>query len=142
MWGIFYQTFHGMRDVLGPLRRRRETAILPFQYRRLASARRVLDKACPSSTLKRLGLPHQNYKQPEGGPLTPRRLRTRRAIVDGLARHVLCPARHRWQIMRNGGGDALDAVIAALGAAHAFPSADHGRIARHHRYPREGRLFV
>ena len=57
---IIYQTFHGMRDVLGPLRADPATAILPFQYRRLASARRVLVEACPSSTLKRLGLPHQN----------------------------------------------------------------------------------
>ena len=64
---IIYQTFYGMRDVLGPLRRRRETAILPFHYRRLPRARRVLVEACPASTLKRLGLPHQNYKQPEGG---------------------------------------------------------------------------
>src|SRR5581483_2609318 len=85
---IIYQTFYGMRDVLGPLRRRRHTAILPFQYRRLSSARRVLVEACPASTLKRLGLPHQNYKQPEGGPLVAKRLRTRRAILDGLSKQV------------------------------------------------------
>jgi hypothetical protein len=58
-----------MRDVLGPLLRHRSTAILPFHYRRLAAARRVVVETCPSSTLKRLGLPHQNYKQPAGGPL-------------------------------------------------------------------------
>jgi hypothetical protein len=60
---IIYQTFFGMRDVLGPLRLTRHTAILPFQYRRLPGARRVLVEACPSSTLKRLGLPHNNYKE-------------------------------------------------------------------------------
>ncbi|MGH9901754.1 MAG: DUF429 domain-containing protein, partial [Pyrinomonadaceae bacterium] len=49
---IIYQTFYGMRDVLGRLRRRPETAILPFQYRRLRVARRVLVEACPASTLK------------------------------------------------------------------------------------------
>src|SRR5438067_1528074 len=76
---IIYQTFYGMRDVLGPLLRVRGTAILPFQYGRLARARRVLVEACPASTLKRLGLPHNNYKQPEGGPLTRKRLRARRA---------------------------------------------------------------
>jgi len=139
---IIYQTFFGMRDVLGPLRLTRHTAILPFQYRRLATARRVLVEACPTSTLKRLGLPHNNYKQPEGGPLTLRRRRTRQVILDGLARHVAMQPGHRRVIMRNGGGDALDAVVAAVGAAQAWHRADHRRIARHPRYPREGRLFV
>jgi hypothetical protein len=139
---IIYQTFHGMRDVLGPLARRRHTAVLPFHYRRLGAARRVLVEACPSSTLKRLGLPHQNYKQPEGGPLTRKRLGTRRAILAGLGRHVAIADGHRRAIMRNGGGDALDAVIAALGAIQAWHAADHRHIARHPRYPREGRLFA
>ena len=139
---IIYQTFYGMRDVLGPLRRRREMALLPFQYRRLRRARRVLVEACPASTLKRLGLPHQNYKQPEGGALTPKRLRTRRRIFEGLGEHVLIGDAERRRMMRNGGGDALDAVIAAVGAARAFRECDHRGVARHPRYPREGRLYV
>jgi hypothetical protein len=139
---LFYQTFFGMRDVLGPLRLTRHTAILPFQYRRLATARRVLVEACPTSTLKRLGLPYNNYKQPEGGPLTPKRLKTRRAILDGLANHVRLDDRQHRLMMRNGGGDAMDAVIAAVGAAQAWEATDHQMIARHPRYPREGRLFV
>jgi Protein of unknown function (DUF429) len=139
---IIYQTFHGMRDVLAPLRRRRHTAILPFQYGRLPNARRVLVEACPASTLKRMKLPHQNYKQPEGGPLTPLRRRTRRVILDGLSQHVCIGARDRLRIMRNGGGDALDAVLAALGAARSWRETDHARVARHKRYPREGRLYV
>jgi hypothetical protein len=139
---IIYQTFFGMRDVLGPLAGVRGTAILPFHYRRLASARRVVVEACPSSTLKRLGLPHQNYKQPAGGPLTVRRRRTRHAILDGLAAHASVGDGLRRTIMRNGGGDALDAVIAAVGVAQAWSAADHKEIARHPRYPREGRLYV
>jgi hypothetical protein len=131
-----------MRDVLGPLCSVRRTAILPFHYRRLAAARRVLVEACPSSTLKRLGLPHQNYKQPQGGPLTRRRLRNRRAILGGLGRYVVLEPAHRRAVMRNGGGDALDAVIAAVGGAQAWDAADHRHIARHPRYRREGRLFV
>jgi hypothetical protein len=139
---IIYQTFYGMRDVLRPLLRRTQTAILPFQYRRLATARRVLVEACPASTLKRLGLPHQNYKQPEGGPLTLVRRRTRRVILEGLTAHVEIAAAERRRIMRNGGGDALDAVLAAVGALRAWRAADHQQIARHARYPREGRLYV
>jgi hypothetical protein len=87
-------------------------------------------------------LPHNNYKQPEGGPLARKRLRNRRAILAGLAGRVVIEDRQRRAIMRNGGGDALDAVIAALGAAEAWREADHREIARHPRYPREGRLFV
>src|SRR5215813_8251871 len=133
---MFYQTFYGMRDVLGPLRRHRRTAILPFHYRRLAAASRVLVEACPASTLKRLGLPSQNYKQPQGGRLEPKRLRARRSILAGLARHIEIDDRRRRVMMRNGGGDAIDAVIAALGGALAR------RTARHPRYPREGKLYV
>jgi hypothetical protein len=139
---IQYQTFHGMRDVLGPLERLPRTAVLPFQYRKLPSARRVLVEACPSSTLRRLGLPHQNYKQTEGGPLTEKRRRVRRTILDGLRRLVDFDERQRRLMMGNAGGDALDAVLAAVGARWAFAAADHAAIARHPRYPREGRLFV
>jgi hypothetical protein len=139
---IIYQTFFGMRDVLGPLRRRPGTAILPFQYRKLPAARRVVVESCPGSTLKRLGLPHQNYKQPAGGPLTRRRLHTRRAILAGLEAHVAIGEAHRRVIMRNGGGDALDAVLAAVGAARAVRAADHAAIVRHPRYRREGYLYV
>ena len=139
---IIYQTFYGMRDVLGPLRRHRRTAILPFDYHRIAAARRVLVEACPASTLQRLGLPHRNYKQPQGGRLAAKRLRTRRVILAGMAGYVGISGAHRRAIMRNGGGDALDALIAAVGAARAWHTADHGWIARHPRYPREGRLYV
>jgi hypothetical protein len=139
---IIYQTFYGMRDVLGPLRSRRGTAILPFHYRRLPNARRVLVEACPSSTLKRLRLPHQNYKQPQGGPLSPKRRATRRALLAGLAHHVAIGPAHRRVMMRNPGGDALDAVVAALGVSQAWEACDHRGVARHPRYPREGRLYV
>jgi hypothetical protein len=139
---IIYQTFYGMRDVLGPLLRHRHTAILPFQYRKLASARRVLVEACPASTLKRLGLPHQNYKQAAGGPLTAKRRRTRRAVLAGLDRYVAIGDRQRRVMMRNPGADALDAVIAAVGGAQAWGLADHRGVARHARYTREGRLFA
>jgi hypothetical protein len=138
---IIYQTMHGMHAVLRPLRRDARTAVLPFQYQRLESADRVLVEACPASTLKRLGLPHQNYKQPAGGPLTRRRRLTRRTIVAGIAGLVQIGERERRVMMRDPGGDAIDAVLAALGAAQAFASVDHSVIARHPRYPREGHLY-
>lgn len=139
---IIHQTFFGMRDVLGPMRADRETAILPFHYGRLSRAKRALVEACPASTLLRLGLPNQNYKQPEGGPLTSRRQRTRRAILAGLARSGRMTAAQRRVMLLDPGGDALDAVIAAVGAARSWRVTDHARVARHPRYGREGRLYV
>jgi hypothetical protein len=139
---IIYQTMHGMHSVLRPLRHDRATAVLPFQYERLESADRVLVEACPASTLKRLGLPSQNYKQPAGGPLTRRRRGVRRVIVGAIASLVHVGDRDRRVMMRDPGGDAIDAVLAALGAAQAFVSVDHAAIARHARYPREGHLYV
>ena len=70
------------------------------------------------------------------------RRRTRRRILEGLARHVCISDADRRRIMRNGGGDALDAVLAAVGAARSWRTSDHGLIARHERYSREGRLYV
>ena len=101
-----------MRDVLGPLRPVRRTAILPFQYRRLARASRVVVESCPASTLKRLGLPHQNYKQPAGGRLMRKRRRTRHAILAGV------------------------------GAWRCWREYDHAAIGRHPRYSREGRQYA
>ena len=139
---IIYQTFHGIRDVAGPLARVRETAVLPFQYRRVAAARRVVVETCPSSTLRRLGLPTRNYKQPEGGALAPHRRRTRRAILDGLAAHVSFAEADRRRMVRDPGGDALDAVVAAVGAYGAWRSVDHDAVARCGRTRREGFLYV
>ncbi|MDB5311626.1 MAG: hypothetical protein JWO38_5828 [Gemmataceae bacterium] len=139
---IIYQTFYGMRDVVNPLRQMPGTAVLPFQYRKLPRARRVVVECCPGSVLRKLGLPHQNYKQPAGGPLTRKRRRTRRAILAALAGMVKIGDREGRVMMRNPGGDAMDAVIAAVGAARAVAAADHAAIAKHSRYPREGHLFA
>jgi hypothetical protein len=53
-----------MRDVLRPLSRTSGTAILPFQYRRLSRARRVIVEACPASTLNTIARqPRKNSRQ-------------------------------------------------------------------------------
>jgi hypothetical protein len=139
---IIYQTFFGLRDVVQPLAATPGTAVLPFQYRKLPRAKRVAVECCPASVLKKHGLPHQNYKQPAGGPLTRRRRLTRHAILSGLSRWVRIGERHRRAIMRNPGGDALDAVIAAAGALRGVRTADHRAIARHDRFPCEGYMYV
>ena len=135
---IIYQTFHGMRDVLAPLADVPRTAVYPFQPRKLPAARRVLVEACPSSVLKRWGLPHQNYKQPAGGPVAVRRLRNRQTILRDLSARVDFTTHRRRVMLRNPGGDALDAVLAAVGGWTAWRALDHAAIRRHPRYPREG----
>lgn len=148
---LIYQTFYGMRDILGPLRLGEEraadgagegTAVLPFEYHRLPDARRVVVEACPASTLKRLGLPHQNYKQAGAGPVSAERRAARRLILAGLAEHVSIGRVRRQTLMRNPGGDALDALIAAVGAAWAWGGTDHAAVAAHPRYVREGRHYA
>jgi len=139
---IIYQTFHAMGDVIWPLRRDAGTAILPLQYRRLRSARRVLFETCPSSTLKRLGLPHHTYKQPGRATLTTERRRVRRRILNGLRAHILIPPGPRRRAMRDPGGDARDAIIAAVGGAWAWAHAPHAEIARDRRLRRKGFLYV
>jgi hypothetical protein len=139
---IIYQTFHGMRDVLLPLSKTGGTAILPFHYPRLATARRVVLESCPGSFLKRHDLPHNNYKQPAGGPLTPKRLRTRHTILAGIDRWIDIPPTLRTRMIRNPGGDALDAVLAAVSAHASFTTADHTAIRRHPRYKLEGYIYA
>jgi hypothetical protein len=137
---IIYQTFHGMRDLLLPLRQRGGVAIVPFDRPR--AGRPVVAESCPGSTLKRLALPHNNYKQPAGGPLTAKRKRTRHAILDGLTPHVALTDVQRRVIQRNPGGDALDAVIAAVGVWQQWRAVDHRMIANHARYPLEGFVYA
>jgi hypothetical protein len=139
---LIYQTFFGMREVVSPLRQSPGTAVLPFQYRKLPRARRVVVECCPGSVLKRMKVPHQNYKQPTGRPLTRRRRLTRHAILDWLGGEVRIDGRFRRVMMRNPGGDSLDAVIAAVGAARAVAAADHRAIAKHPRYLHEGHLYA
>jgi hypothetical protein len=139
---IIYQTFFGMRDVLGPLSRARRVAVLPFHYAKLAAARSVVMECCPGTVLKALALPHHNYKQPTGGPLTRKRRLTRHAILKGLATLVRFDDVQRRIMMRNPGGDAIDAVLAAAGAERGWRLADHAAIKHHPRYRREGYLYA
>ncbi len=138
---IIYQTFHGMRDLLLPLTTKPMTAVLPFQYQRLPTARQLVLEACPSSTLKRWGVPHQNYKQPAGGPLTSKRRAVRAALYSKLRELIEIPPDLHRRITRNPGGDALDAVVAAAGVLQSIASTDHAAIASDPRHPREGYVF-
>tara|TARA_R110002049_G_scaffold2750_8_gene22226 strand:- start:169236 stop:170099 length:864 start_codon:yes stop_codon:yes gene_type:complete len=138
---IIHQTVHGMNQVLLPLSGDKSTAVLPFHYRRSGTPRRVVVEACPSSTLKRLELPHMRYKQSGGKPPNETHLKTRKKIMRGIRDIVSVSAYQRRVIMSDSGGDALDAVLAGIGAWNAFRKDDHEAIAKHKRYPIEGRVY-
>lgn len=137
---IICQTFYGMRQVLLPLHRSSGTVIPPFD--RVTTFERAVVEACPGSTLKRWGVPHNNYKQPAGGPLERKRLVNRRQILGKLREFVAIDDRFVRVIQRNPGGDALDAVIAAVGAWQAWESTDFNALWNHPRYRLEGRIFA
>lgn len=137
---IVCQTFHGMRDVLGKIHATRGTIIPPFD--RVKAFDRAVVESCPGSTLKRWGAPHNNYKQPAGGPLEPKRVRNRKIILKRLREAVEMTDTHVRTIQRNPGGDALDAVLAAAGVWEAWNASDWSAIAAHPRYSREGKVFA
>lgn len=138
---IICQTFYGMRNVLTPLRQKEGTIIPPFDAIPATFHRAVIE-ACPGSTLKRWGVPHNNYKQPAGGPLEPKRLKNRKLILAALQQRVgLSPSIIR-KIQRNAGGDAMDAVLAAVGGWESWLTTDPGLLQNHPRYSREGRIFA
>ena len=140
---IIYQTFHGMRDVLNPVASKKQVAILPFQSKKLFEnqASSYVVEACPSSTLKRWGLPHRLYKQSGGKPPDETHRQNRRTILKRLTQSVEISAHRRRLIMNDPGGDALDAVIAGIGSWQGFNESDHVKVSQHARYPREGRVY-
>lgn len=138
---IICQTFYGMRQVMAPLHGTPGTIIPPFDRMGRAFERAVVE-GCPGSTLKRWGAPHNNYKQPAGGPLEPKRIKNRKLILAELAKHVTVDPGTVRKIQRNGGGDALDAVLAAIGGWESWNATDAKNLWEHPRYRREGRIFA
>ncbi len=138
---IIYQTFHGMRDVLAPLEHEPKTKILPYQEKVDDSDERIVVEACPSSTLKRLGLPHQKYKQPSGKPPDDVRRATKRIILKGICDFITIGDSPRRRMMDDSGGDALDAALAAVGGWHGYHTLGNGTSGSD-RYMREGRIYA
>ena len=138
---IICQTFYGMRQVIAAVRGTPGTVVPPFDRMDRPFDRAVIE-ACPGSTLKKWAAPHNNYKQPAGGPLEPKRLRNRRLILDAIKGRITLDDATVRKIQRNGGGDALDAVLAAVGGWESWQATDPAALAAHRRYAREGRIFA
>ena len=111
-WRIRAQTFHGIGSVLSELVRDGDARVLPMQSR--DEGLPWVIEICPSSTLRRLGLPREGYK---GNGEDEKRVREE--IVEGLDGGLEMPESVREAVVRQEGGDALDSVLAALATAEA-----------------------
>ena len=107
---IYRQTDSWLRSVLHPLVAADAVAVAPFQQ--LREDRPCLLEVCPSVSLRELGLPNRRYK----GTALHRR-QCRRDILTGLTRLGLdLPSPLASRALHDPGGDALDAVVAAITA--------------------------
>jgi hypothetical protein len=107
---IYRQTDSWLRSVLHPLVAADAVAVAPFE--RLREDRPCLLEVCPSVSLRELGLPNLRYKGSDH-----LRRQCRCDILTGLTRLGLdLPSSLASRALDDPGGDALDALIAAITA--------------------------
>lgn len=153
---MYRQTFHGMVHVLRPLRRRPEVAVLPFDrlaataddgerlpFNRAAGGQQphvYLMEVRPASLLRALELPASGYKGLGAGPAAGRQAIFRHLTAAGLVRPTARALRRR--IIEQPGGDALDAVLAAVSAWRGYRGHDHAALRQDADFGREGFVYV
>lgn len=104
---LYRQTYWGIASVLAPLLDDERIAIPPVLVRQDAGS--TLAETCPASTLKRLDC-YRPYKGPDESLKA-----ARQAIVDRLRHEGLhCDRSITDTAVADTGGDALDAIIAAM----------------------------
>ena len=109
---LYRQTWAGIRHVLAPLIQGGHARIIPMQKPKRGLP--IVAETCPASLLKKEDL-YLPYKRPNPG-----HAEARTKIVRELTRRkLLSPVRGKLRddIIGDHGGDALDAVLAAIGAA-------------------------
>ncbi len=112
---LFRQTYWGIAGVLAPLVKTKSAVVLPMQSPRQGVP--WLLETCPASLLKRL----DRYIPYKGADSQHRK--GRRHIVTSIQRHeflLLSDSRIVKKLLSDSGGDALDAVLAALAAFKAL----------------------
>ena len=116
---LYRQTYWGIRDVLRPLIADDAVRVIPMQTPRASAP--VIAEICPASILKREGL-YSSYKG-----RGPRFRAARESIVDQLIERQTLRRPGEpilVKILEDTGGDALDAVIGAIGAARVIADPD------------------
>ncbi|WP_395020153.1 hypothetical protein [Dongia sp.] len=112
---IYRQTWWGIAHLLGPLLASGAAVIRPYQPLP-AKPHPILIEACPASSLKAIGF-YPAYKGRSGAHRLERTAILQRLVDAGL---IDRPERRiQRMLLDNSGGDALDAVIAAVATAHA-----------------------
>jgi hypothetical protein len=112
---IYRQTWWGIAHLLGPLVARGLAIVRPF-HPTPREPRPILIEACPASSLKSIDF-YPAYKGRTGVHRQERKAVLQKLIAIGAIERPT-PAIER-RILDNSGGDALDAVIAAIAAAHS-----------------------
>ena len=123
---LYRQTWAGIRHVLAPLVQGGHARIIPMQKPKRGLP--IIAEICPASLLKKEDL-YLPYKRPN-----PDHAEAKIQILRELTRRKLLspvPEKLRDKIIRDPGGDALDAILAAIAAAgidDAEPRDDAERI--------------
>ena len=117
---IYRQTWWGIAHLLGPLLHAGHAIVRPYQPIP-AKPHPIVIEACPASSLKSIGF-YPAYKGRSGAHRLERKAVLRKLIASGF----LEPPNAGIQriLLDNVGGDALDAVIAAVATAHAAIAQD------------------
>jgi hypothetical protein len=112
---IYRQTWWGIAHLINPLLKAGQAIVRPYQP--LARVLRpILIEACPASSLKAIRF-YPAYKGSSGA-----HRQERGAVLQKLIEIGVLEAPPQWLhaiLLNNVGGDALDALIAALAASHA-----------------------
>ncbi len=112
---IYRQTWWGIAHLLNPLVTSGRAIVRPYQALP-PTQHPIVIEACPASSLKWLGF-YPAYKGRSGAHRQERKAILRKLIEIGLLDRPPEPIQEI--ILGNAGGDALDAVVAAIATAHA-----------------------
>lgn len=112
---IYRQTWWGIAHLLNPLVTTGQALVRPFQALPTLP-HPIIVEACPASSLKWIGF-YPAYKGRRGAQRLERKAVLRKLVEAGLLESP--PASLQAVMLDNVGGDALDAVIAAVATAHA-----------------------
>ncbi|WP_440991002.1 hypothetical protein [Haloarchaeobius baliensis] len=133
-----YITYHGIESVLAEVRD--AVTFAPMESETGSADGPLVLEAYPAGTLGRLGLYRTGYK---GGKETERCRRERN--LQGLQQgenEVEITESVRNEAVKNSGGDALDAVVAAVATYEATRSAEALEPDEDHYNPVEGYIYV
>jgi hypothetical protein len=119
---IYKQTFYGITEILEPLVRTQQAAVLPMQPPR--SGVPWLVEICPASSLKKLNLYFPYKGRGESRLYARKKILQKICKVESL---VVKKYEAKKAIIQNQNGDAIDSLIAAAATIKALRDIENGR---------------